>query len=222
MKPETVDGLREEASRGDYGSMARLARALYGCGLGPREVVRECYGVDFPEEFFALVDAGPWVRYLLVYFTNQPWQLAVPPERGGPAEGPDEMADTELLILARDPDLMPLFQIPAYAPGEDDRVVCYRLAELRAGRPTLYCLDVTDYPGIEVRDTEAVRCGESMLTVLEDAHADDLRRLEEEARLPSNRGAGSVDRSEVDQASESLELVRELARKLAGPQAQEG
>ncbi|MGW1365091.1 hypothetical protein ACWCQP_47925 [Streptomyces chartreusis] len=28
MNPETVDGLRKEASRGDYPSMARLARAL--------------------------------------------------------------------------------------------------------------------------------------------------------------------------------------------------
>nr|WSZ94583.1 hypothetical protein OH820_02025 [Streptomyces sp. NBC_00857] len=212
MTPEGLDRLRAEASRADYASMARLARALYENGLGPREVLRECYDTDFPEELFVVVDAGPWELDLLASFTNQPWQLALPLDRGGPDAAPDTLASTELLLLARDPDLMPLMVIPGAEAGQEDLIVCYRLSELRAHRPTAFCLRGVTGSG------EAVRCGESMLTVLYDEHADALRLLEEEFRQPSNRGAGSVDGSQLEQANESLERVRELQRQAAARQ----
>lgn len=212
MTPEDIDRLRAEASRDDYTSMARLARGLYESGSGPREVLRECYGVAFPEELFAVVDAGLWSLDLLAYFTNQPWQLAIPPDRGGPADLPDPMADVESLLLVRDPDLMPLLQIPAAQAGEDDSIVCYRLSELRAGRPTVFCLAAEAYLTTEVREGEAVRCGESMLTVLYKEHAASLRSLEEEWNSPWNVGAGSVSGDEVAAARASLELVEELRR----------
>ncbi|WP_431903413.1 hypothetical protein [Nonomuraea sp. bgisy101] len=202
-----------EASHADYPSMARLARALYETGLGPREVLRECYGVTFPEELFVVVDAGLWSLDLLAYFTDQPWELAIPPDRGGPADTPGSMADTESLIVARDPDLMPLLQIPAAQAHEEDRIVCYRLEELRAGRPTVFCLGAEAYPSGQVREGEAVRCGESMLAVLYEEHAASLRSLEEEVHRPWNRGAGSVSWDEVEQARESLALVAELRRR---------
>ncbi|GAA1557256.1 hypothetical protein GCM10009678_45310 [Actinomadura kijaniata] len=215
MERDTVERLRAEASRGDYASMARLARALYESGLGPREVVRECYGVDFPEELFVLVDAGPWPPDLLAYFTDQPWQLAVPPELGGPLDGYEELVETELLLLARDPDLVPLFRIPSPTPGRDDRVICYRLDDLRAGRSTVYGLATGSHPG-EVRDAAAVRCGESMLQVLRDAHLGHLHALEEEARWPGDRGAGSVHPSEIEGTRECVELLRDLIREVDG------
>lgn len=229
MTPGTDIGrLRDEASREDYASMARLARALYASGLGPREVLREAYGTDFPDEVFVLVGAGLSSLDLLAYFTPQPWQLAVPPERDGPGEdgseqgGPEEvpgpLAETELLVLALDPGLLPLAQIPAATSAGDDRVVCYRIEELRAGRTTVHCLRAAPYPYSELRDTEAVRCGDSLLEVLYEVHADDLRRLEEELRQPWNRGAGSVDPGEVEQARASLELIEELRRRAAGRQ----
>ncbi|MEV4065460.1 hypothetical protein [Nonomuraea dietziae] len=218
MTPELVGRLRAEASRGDYTSMARLARELYGNGLGPREVLRECYGVVFPEEVFAVVDAGLWSLDLLAYFTNQPWQLAVPPDRGGPTDLPDPMAEVESLLLARDPDLLPLLQIPAAADADEDRIVCYRLEELRAGRPTVFCLAADHYPSREVREGEAVRCGDSMLAVLYEEHAASLRSLEEEVHSPWNRGAGSVSWDEVCAARTSLELVEELRRTAEGRQ----
>ncbi|MEV7867269.1 hypothetical protein AB0P17_14480 [Streptomyces sp. NPDC088124] len=212
MPPEALDRLRAEASRADYASMARLARALYEDGLGPREVLRECYGTAFPEELFVVVDAGPWELDLLASFTNQPWQLALPLDRGGPDATPDTLAGTEQRILARDPDLMPLMVIPGTAAGQEDLIVCYRLSELRVGRPTAFCLRRATGSG------EAVRCGESMLAVLYDEHAESLRLLKEEFRQPSNRGAGSVDGSQVEEAGESLELVRELQRLAASRQ----
>ncbi|MET7463737.1 hypothetical protein [Nonomuraea sp. NPDC005501] len=213
MDPEAVERLRTEASREDYASMARLARALYETGLGPREVLRECYGVMFPEELYVIVDAGLWSLNLLAYFTNQPWELAVPPEHGGPVDTPDATADTESLIFARDPDLVPLLQIPAARAGEDDRIVCYRLEELQAGRSTVFCLGVEAYLTMKEREGEAVRCGESMLAVLYEEHAADFRSLEEEWNSPWNRGAGSVAGDAVKQARDSMELVMELQRQ---------
>ncbi|MBL1111561.1 hypothetical protein JK364_03910 [Streptomyces sp. 110] len=198
--------------------MARLARALYASGLGPREVLREAYGTGFPEEVFVLVGAGLSALDLLAYFTHQPWQLAVPPEQGGPEKVPGPLAETEQLVLALDPGLLPLVQIPAATSAGDDRIVCYRFEELRAGRPTAYCLRAAPYPYSELRNTEAARCGESLLAVLDEVHADALRRLEEELQQPWNRGAGSVDPGEVEEARASLELVRTLRRRAAGRQ----
>lgn len=208
MTPDPVDLLRAGATRDNYASMARLARALYGTGLGPREVLRECYGVTFPDEVFVLAEGGLWRLHLLALFTNQPWQLALPPDRGGPAATPDGMVDMELRFLAGDPDLMPLVRIPAADPGREDRVVCYRLSELRAGRSTVFRL-------FESSDAEdALGCGGSLLEVLHAEHTASVRRLEKEQRSPLNWGAGSVD-EELDQAYESLERVEELQRRVA-------
>lgn len=212
MTSEAVGRLRAAASRDDYASMARLARALYGNGLCAHEVLRECYGVAFPEEVFVVVDAGLWSLDLLAYFTNQPWELAVLPERGGPANLPDSLADIESLLLTRDPDLLPLLQIPAAQAGEDDRIVCYRLEELRAGRSTVFCLAVEAYPSTGLREGEPVRCGDSMLAVLREEHAASVRSLEEEWNSQGNVGAGSVSGDEIMQARASLEMVEELQR----------
>ncbi|MGW0880224.1 hypothetical protein [Streptomyces sp. NPDC002671] len=208
MTPDAVDRLRAEAARDDYASMARLARALYGTGLGPHEVLRECYGVAFPDEVFVIVEGGLWRLHLLALFTSQPWQLAVPPDRGGPAAKPAGLTDTELLLLTGDPDLMPLIRIPAADIGREDRIVCYRLSELRAGRSTVFRL-------FESSDAEdALCCGASLLEVLHTEHARSVRRLEKELRSPSSWGADSVD-DEVDRAYESLERVEELQRQVA-------
>ncbi|GAA3354254.1 hypothetical protein GCM10017744_011340 [Streptomyces antimycoticus] len=209
MTPDAVDRLRAEAARDDYASMARLARALYGTGLGPREVLRECYGVAFPDEVFAIAEGGLWRLRLLALFTNQPWQLAVPPGRGGPAAEPDGLIDTELRLLAGDLDLMPLVRVPAADPGREDRIVCYRLSELRAGRSTVFRL-------FESSAAEsALACGISLLEVLHAEHTASVRRLEKELRSPSNWGAGSVDDDEVDRAYASLERVEALQRRVS-------
>ncbi|MGW1365092.1 hypothetical protein ACWCQP_47930 [Streptomyces chartreusis] len=213
---DAVGRLRTEASRDDYASMTRLAWALYGSGLGPREVLRVCYGVSFPEELFVVVDAGLWSLDLLAYFTNQPWQLAVSPDRGGPWDTPDVMADTEAVILARDPDLMPLLQIPAADAADEDRIICYRLTELRAGRSTVFSLEADAYPTTGVREGDAVLCGESMLAVLYEEHSFSLSSLEEEWNSPWNLGAGSVSGHEVAAARASLERVDDLRRRTPG------
>jgi hypothetical protein len=213
MTAVEIDRLRAEASREDYASMARLARALYGTGLGPREVLRECYGVPFPEEVFVIAGAGPWRLGLFGRFTNQPWQLAIPPGRGGPSDTPGGMAAEERRIVAGDPDLLPAMRIPAAVSEREDRLVCYRLGELRAGRSTVFRLWWSDDP------EEALCCGDSLLDVLHKEHAQALRKLEKAFYSPSNWGAGSVDDAEIDEAQEALDRVREFQRlAAAGPQ----
>jgi hypothetical protein len=61
----------------DYPSMARLARALYETGLGPREVVRDCYGVELPEEFFVLHEADPELMFHSELEAGRPTVFAV-------------------------------------------------------------------------------------------------------------------------------------------------
>ncbi|MGW0484473.1 hypothetical protein [Nonomuraea sp. NPDC003214] len=209
MTPETVDRLRAEASRDDYPSMARLARALHEAGHDRREVLRECYGVTFPEELFVVVDGGMWRLELRARFTNQPWQPAVPPDRGGPAATANSMNGTELRLLAEDPDLMPLFGIPAVLFDTPDQVVCYRLSELREGRSTVFRLPGTA-PAAKAR-----HCGASMLEVLHREHLQAVRRAEKQLSDPRNWGAGSVDDEEVAEEYAALERVRELRRRVA-------
>lgn len=216
MTPEALDRLRTEASRDDYASMTRLARALHEAGLGPREVLRECYGVVLPHELFVIVDGGMGRLRLWARFTNQPWQLAIPPDRGGPAAVPTSMIDTELRLFSEDPDLMPLFRMPAVAFDTPDQVVCYRLSALREGRSTAFWLPQS------APAREAQRCGETMLEVLHGEHFRAVRRLQEEQNDPSNWGAGSVDDEEVEEAYEALERVRELQRRAVERQGDAG
>ncbi|MFI2224553.1 hypothetical protein [Streptomyces fradiae] len=207
MTDAALERLRAEAARNDYGSMVRLARGLYAAGFGPRQVLRTCYGADFPEEVFVLAEGGLWRPDLLARFTNQPWQLAVPPEHDGTQETPSSLVRTELRLLAEDPDLLPLLRIPAAAPGKDDRIICYRLGELRAGRSTVFRL----FGRGSARD--ALECGDCVLDVLVAEHAAYVRALERQRDDPSNWGAGSVDDVEVEEAHEGLEEVRELRRQ---------
>ncbi|WP_232384419.1 hypothetical protein [Actinomadura violacea] len=148
---------RGEPSRGDYASMARAALVLYGDGLTAPEVLRTCYGVELPEEFFVVAEADPYELDLSVDLTGQPWDLAVPPGQDGP--GP--MGDSERAILALDPDLLPLVRLLDYEVVPNGTFGCYRLTELAAGRTTVFRVRVSDgHCG------EAVRCADSLLDLL--------------------------------------------------------
>jgi hypothetical protein len=209
MSDEEIVRLRAESSRGDYASMVRLARALHGAGLSPREVLHGCYGVDFPAELLAIAGARSGALPLLVIHTNQPWELAIPPARGGPRPAPHLLEAMELRILARDPDLMPLCLLLDRGSRWAGMALCYRLRELEAGRPAVFGIREDVEPGDDV-----VRCGDSLLAVLRDHHGDVLRQLEWEWRQPSNRGAGSVDAEEVAEVRSLVERIEALERRL--------
>lgn len=210
MSGDAIDRLVAEASRGDYSSMVRLARALYQAGLGRREVLRRCYGVDFPEELFVIYEAWPTSPRLLVSYTNQPWELLVTPDQGDPAAKPDLLDGVERRIFARDPDLVPLGLLLADGGRWLGMVVCYRLSELAAGRSTVFGILEEFGPA-----DGAVRCGDSLLTVLHDHHVDAHRRLQERYLLPSNFGAGAVDLEEVAAVGSLVERIEELQTRVA-------
>ncbi|MGR3934108.1 hypothetical protein [Streptomyces sp. BRA346] len=186
---DEFEQLRIEASSREYGPMARLARALHEAAVPPEQVLRECYGVGFPREVFVIAAANPYTLGLLAKWANQPWQLAVTLDRGGPAPRADTYEPDERRLRALDPDLLPLvFLIPSGIGIEDpDLVLCYRLTELAAGRSTIF--------GIReeaTKPSEAPQRGDSLLAVLHKHHADYLRELEERSKNTAGKGEYDV------------------------------
>lgn len=195
VSEQTLDTLRRSASRGDYRSMARLAWALYSRGLTPREVLAEVYGAPFPDDFFTLD------RELPLEFHEQPWQLADPPDRGGPWLTPCDTYDQPA-----DPDLLPLLELPdepivAYgnevAPTirHNGSTVCYRLSGLAAGDPGVY-------------DPDGRRLAGALRTAVREYVADRLAAVEWQVRRPSNRGAGALDDSDLEYWKQNLAVLR--------------
>jgi hypothetical protein len=205
--------LQREASRADYRSMARLARALHEAGQPARAVLRTCYGVDFPDELFAIADARAHARPPHVDFTNQPWELAIPLEHGGPALEPDGMDDIEQRVLALDPQLLAVMALLDPDSAHGHSILCYRLDELAAGRSTVIGLRSFFY-----RDAVAdpVRYGDSLVTVMLEHFTEHARRRQRELDSPANRGAGALDERHASDARGGLARIEEIVRQLTG------
>jgi hypothetical protein len=206
--------LRARASPRDYASMARLAGTLYARGEGVREVLRQCYGVEFPEEFYATVPERLARPRLLAHFTDLPWNLAVPPGDGGPATsatGPTE--SVERAIAALSSDLVPLMRLAGHGTTLHRAVICYRLTELRAGSTAVF-----GYRGTTAEGGRPPRCGASMLAVLESHHAELLQHEEWMMSRPWNRGFGAVDQRSVDEIRGLFERIAQLRRQVASRQ----
>jgi hypothetical protein len=210
MTGDPVARVRAEASRGDYASMARLASALYAQGLGPREVLRECYGVGLPEELFVIAGARRTSPRLLAYFTNQPWALCEPLDRGGPRPSALKLTGAwESKLFARDPDLVPLMVLIGHGAGLSDTTVCYRLTRLRAGSSAVFGIKENADLGEPV-----VPVGESLLAALLAHHIGYLRHKEWIIQQPWERGAGAYNQRDVDEAAQLVRRVEELQRQL--------
>jgi len=214
-----LERLKREASRNDYRSMARLARALYESGETVRRVLRECYGVEFPEELLAIVDARARRRAPHAQFTNQPWRLAVPLGQGGPAPEPHGLEVIEQRTFAVDPALVPLLVLRNPDSVHGNSLLCYRLDELAAGRSTVIGLRAFWY-----RDSVAIPepYGDSLVGVLHEHFAENAHRLERELDSPSNRGAGSIDPTYVSDAQGALARVEDIERQLAAARSPVG
>lgn len=211
MTDDPIERLRAESSRADHASMARLANALYAQGLTSREVLRQCYGVDFPAEFFATAGERLARPHLLTDFTDQPWTLGMPTNSGAPPPSPPKLtAAVQRRIFVRDPDLVPLMRLAWPGAKLHDTVICYRLTELRAGSTAIFGIKAT----VDPRDG-IVRCGESLLAVLHAHHTDVLHHLEWIVDQPWNRGFGAVDERTVDEARSLVDRVEALQRQVA-------
>lgn len=216
-----LDTLRARASRADYRSLAVLARALYAEGLGPREVLRECYGVDFPAEFFVAAE-GDMARRMSYDF-DLPWQLAVPLDRGGPFLRPSSGWRLGRRILDRFPDLVPLMSlhpdlryghggiVPPPPARHGGRIVCYSMGELAAGRSTVW--------GISEEVDDAQVCGESLLSVLHEYYVDRYRLDEWESRQPWSWGADTIRPEALEEGRRVVESAEAMQREADRPRA---
>ncbi|MFI0418831.1 hypothetical protein [Spongiactinospora sp. 9N601] len=187
--------------------MVRLAEALYAQGLSPAEVLRQCYGVDFPTEFFLIVREGLRYSRPLAAFTKLPWSLGVPPGEEPPYSLALLTEGAVRRIFVRDPDLVPLVRLTDLVNTPERPMICYRLTELQAGSTAVFRVKVT-----AASHDEIVRCGESLLAVLRATYAERLRHMEWVVDQPSNRGFGAMDQQMVDDARALLERVEGLRR----------
>lgn len=188
---DELERLRTEAAGRDYAPMVHLARTLYQAGLSPEQVLRECYGVDFPREVFVIAAANPYRLHLLSMWTNQPWQLVVPESQGGLASRADTYGRIEQGLRNVDPDLLPLLSLirPGLDIKDDGLLLCYRLTELAAGRSTIFgvSLEAPDPSGYrpslwswDGSHLHEVTCrGDSLLAVLHEHHTDYLQELKD-------------------------------------------
>lgn len=188
----------------DYASMARLARSMLEAGKSNEEILRACYGVPFPAEALVLAemildDAEPPVSFL-----TRPWALLTPLAQGGPRAEAGLWDEYQQRITQLDPTLIGLVRL--YDGGRHGgQLLCYRRAELAAGRPTIFGLP-EELPDGSVAERE----GDSLGLVLREHQEDRVRSAEAEYASPSNRGAGSIDAEEVEGTHQGLVRIDDL------------
>ncbi len=205
------DRLRAEAAGGDHHALARFAHALYKSGLGPREVLRECYGVEFPVEFFVISEAEP---QLMFRFTILPWALARTPDRGGPPRTAALLDSLDRRVLDRDPDLIPL----GLCLGVDDDIdfglggefLCYRRSELAAGRSAVFSVAFDN-----TAESPITAWGDSLLEALHEHHAANAVWTGQERRRTAGHSGGSAfDDEDVAAANKCVTDIEALQREV--------
>jgi hypothetical protein len=196
--------------RNDYRAMAAHARSLLEAGKSQEDVLRSCYGVEFPAETFALAEMIAEGREPNVVYTNLPWNLLIPLDHGGPPGEPDDLMESqERRVSKLDPSLVPLLILYGNHYERGGAMLCYRLEELAAGRSTIFGFQRALPDGV------AKLYGDSLAAVIRASDADRLQRLENEFASPGNYGGGALDIHELEDARENLATADELIRRVA-------
>lgn len=110
--------------------MAVRAQALYDRGWSARETLAECYGVELPDEIFAIADSGIDPKLPDYYQVNQPWRLTTAPGRDPVPPAPHTPERYEKAVADLDPDLLPLVGLDEEETRHGDSMLCYRLSDL--------------------------------------------------------------------------------------------
>jgi hypothetical protein len=177
--------------------LVALSRDLHARGEDRRVVLRTCYGVDLPEEVFVIVDEDIEIPGQVSHLF---WFVAMPEFLVADCE---PIVDLDERVYAIDRELVPLL-------AHDHQVYCYRLDELAAGRSTIFTLweqRMDEY-------SDAERAGDSLLAVLHAIAARERDGAEAEYASPANRGAGSIDRGEVDWRHEVFARIERMQREV--------
>lgn len=207
------DGSQDHAtpSRGAPQSLIPWARRLYEQGKAREQVVREIYGVDFPAEVYLLRDTdGP---DLPLDWLNQAWWIMTPLEQGGPKVVVSPNEDQYLInAYAQAPHVALLMVLWEDDAIHGDSIIGYDLDELRAGRSTVVgLLDQTDVPE---SGAEFKVFGPSLLQVLHEWLTNQHEMLAWRLTRESNRGCGSIDHDDVDQALQCVQFIEGLRKQL--------
>ena len=154
--------------RNDPKSLVPAARAMYEVGKTTSEVLRAIYGVDLPQEAYAIrrayVDGDHTIH---MTFTTNPWELMIPLEEGGPAFeiGPLSSED-EARAYARAPHVLPVGFIHYFRIENGFVQLGYDLEALAAGKSTVVGIvtDQSRFPD----DQDFNVIGDSLLDVFGD------------------------------------------------------
>lgn len=173
-------------------------------------MLRDCYGVPFPDEFFVIAATVVEQRAVPAIYTDRPWNLVTPLDRGGPPDANPTKQKFELRLEALDPDLVPLLALSSDRHTHGGAWICYQRNELADGRSTVV--------GVPRRFAEGAipqPFGNSLTSVLVEHFADLARQLETQYEHPSNQGAGSVEEGEVANARRWLAQAEAIATSVA-------
>ncbi|MEU1762139.1 hypothetical protein ACFYPF_13260 [Micromonospora sp. NPDC005223] len=201
--------------RDTYTAIATQAQMLYDQGAPPGEALRQCYGVDLPDEIFIIADSELRRRAPSIRFPIQPWRL-IP--RPGSIEIPREPTGSDSIekeLFRRDSDLFPLAFLTRREARHGDVLVCYRMSELAAGRHTVHGVPGVTYrvpASLDVRSA-LISLGSSLLTVLHEYFTDIFESLEAEADKERAWGTDAIDDESLDRAKGFVDLIEELLRR---------
>ncbi|MEU8837494.1 hypothetical protein, partial [Streptomyces sp900116325] len=170
--------------REGYAAMAARVQALYDQGRSAREALAECYGVELPDEIFAIADSGIAPELPGYYPANQPWRLVAGPGRDPVPPAPHTPEWYEKAVADLDPDLLPLVRLDEEETKHGDSMLCYRLSDLAKGATTVYGIEGAVWTVQETLPAEVPRYGDSLLDVLAEHYADFHVQVEERYYLP--------------------------------------
>jgi hypothetical protein len=186
------------------------ARELYALGHSRAEVVRAVFGVDFPAEFFVIVEAlvadfdalpveimcAPWEVYRLADPTREPYFKDTRNQR---------MTDN---AAAQYPDIVLIMELGLSDTVHDDYFVGYDIRELRVGRWTV----VGFHKEVPAQGATYSVLGPSLLQVLHEMAADNLRIMRERATVWEVIRYGTPA-EDIEQAAALLRRIEDMQRQ---------
>jgi hypothetical protein len=189
------------------------ARDLYAAGHSRPQVVRAVFGADFPPEFYLVMQAvaESWSA-LDVEVMGRAWQVF---RLADPAYQPrrdDWSRRLEAAAAAWYPDVVLVLVLSDIDVEHGGYVVGYHLGELRAGRPTAVGVLEDELDGTAPRSSSYSILGPSLLQVLHEYAADDLRMLRLQATKWENVRYGTLGDS-VEVAEARVRRIEDLRRR---------
>jgi hypothetical protein len=192
------------------------ARELYALGHSRAEVARAVFGVDFPAEFFVIMQAmAADINALPVEIMCPPWEvyrLADPSREPyfGDAHS-QRMTDN---AAAQYPDIVLIMELGLCDTVRDDYFVGYDIRELQAGRSTVFGF----HKEIPAQGATHSIVGPSLLRVLHEMAADNLRIMRERATVWEVIRYGTPQ-EDIEEAAALLRRVEEMQRQVDSRQS---